>query len=244
MSTNYRIRMGFVGVLGCLLLLSPRAQAVGGAPLGRVLYSYGTTLGVVSGAKPETIFSDDVLTTTADGSAMVELDSGAKVKITENTSVRFLRDEKRILVELKTGAVVAETSSSTTLVVRTPKYRFESARLGDCRYLVRLSTDQVTTAAAIKGNVLVRSNQASGSYLLHEAAYAVIDADASGIPSESGQTASKTQIYPGPGRHGAWRIGSLSERASIALEVGIAAGAAAAVAIPLSKSSPVSPSEP
>jgi hypothetical protein len=160
----------------------------------------------------------------------------------ENTSVRFLRAEQRIQVELQGGAVIVQTSSSPTIAVSTPKDRFEPAQLGDCRYLVRLSSEQTITAAAMKGNLLIRPSNKVGIYILHEGDYAAIDADASGIPPQTGATS------PGVGqfKHGGWRLGSFSQAQSIALEVGIPAGAAAGIAIPLSRSGsgPASPSAP
>jgi ferric-dicitrate binding protein FerR (iron transport regulator) len=201
-------------------------------------------VGAVSVPKSETILNGDVLTTGADGSALVELDSGARVKITENTSVRFVRDERSVQVQLQGGAVVSHTSSSPRLVVSTPQYQFAPSPSGDCRYLVRVSKDQVTTAAAIRGNVLIRASNTPGSYLLHEGNYAVIDGDASGTPSQPEPAGTKLQPTSGQSKHKGWRIGSLSQGESIALEVGIAGGAAAAIAIPLSRGGSASPSEP
>jgi ferric-dicitrate binding protein FerR (iron transport regulator) len=168
------------------------------------------------------------------------------VKITENSSVRFLRGEQKIQLQLDKGQVVVETTTSPTVVVSTSKYRFEAAQLAECRYLVRVSKEQGTTVGAMKGNVLIQPPAAGGSYILHQGSYAAINADGSGLPSQTVPAAQKSQSTGGQGKSGVWRIGSLSEAESVALELGIAGGAAAAIAIPLSrsKSSAASPSVP
>jgi hypothetical protein len=166
------------------------------------------------------------------------------VKIMESTSVRFIRAGQRIEVRLQGGAVTVDTSTSPTVEVITPKHLFEAAQLGDCRYLVRLSPQLATTAAAMKGNILVRPSNKAGSYILREGLYAAIDADAEDLPPRDGTTAQKTQPPAGTGKHAGWHIGSLSEGQSIALALGIAGGAAAGIAIPLTQSGTASPSAP
>jgi ferric-dicitrate binding protein FerR (iron transport regulator) len=245
-SIKTRIQIAFATIAACLLWLTPLARAEGDAPLGRILHSYGTTLGAVSGSGPQTILNGEVLTTNGAGNALVELSSGARVKITENSSVRFVRDEQKIQMQLDTGQVVVETSTSPAVVVSTSKYRFEAAQLAECRYLVRVSKEQGTTVGAMKGNVLIQPPTAGGSYILHQGSYAAINADGSGLPSQAGPTPQKSQSASGQGKSGVWRIGSLSEAESLALELGIAGGAAATIAVPLSRSkaSAASPSVP
>jgi hypothetical protein len=241
MFTKSPLQIALAGMLACLVCPSPAGSAGAEPALGRVLYSYDAKLGTVSVPKPETILTGDVMTTTADGSALVEFDSGARLKIAEDTSVRFVRENKMTQVQVQSGAVVSETRNAPTLVVRTPKYDFAPARLGDCRYMVRLSNDQVTTIAAIKGSVFIRSTKTNGSYLLHEGSYAVIDADSSDTPSQPDSTPVNSQPSAKKDKAGGWHIGSLSSGESVALAAGIAGGAAAAIAIPLTRSSTASP---
>jgi len=243
MFSDFRHR--FIVTIGLALFAfgSVQTMKAGELAIGRVLYSYGTSVGAASVAKPDTIFSGDVLTTKADGNALVEFTSGNRLKVMESSSVRFERGENRILIQLQSGAVVPETVGSPTLVVSTAKYRIEASQLGECRFLVRLSKEQMTTAAAMKGNLLVRTNKSNESFVLHEGNYLAIDADAPGVPPQTATASSKPKPAAGSGSHPGWRIGSLSEGESIALEVGIAAGAAG-IAIPLLKSTPASPSEP
>ena len=73
MSTKTRIQIAFATIAACLLWLTPLARAEGDAPLGRILHSYGTTLGALSGSGPQTILSGEVLTTSGNGNALVEL---------------------------------------------------------------------------------------------------------------------------------------------------------------------------
>ncbi|MBZ5668189.1 MAG: FecR domain-containing protein [Acidobacteriia bacterium] len=187
MAPESRIRIVFASVLGCLLLLLPGAPGAGEQQLGRILYSSSTSLRGVPVPKSETIFSGDVLVTSGGGSALVELQSGAKVKITENTSVRFLRDGEKVQAELLSGVVVSESAGKPAIVVTTPKYRFTPSQEGDCRYLVRLSKEQETIAAAVKGNLLINTHDSSGRYILHEGKYAAIPASSVGVPAQEKQ---------------------------------------------------------
>ena len=100
MPTKSRIWIVLACVLGCLLLFSPEAHSAGEQQLGRILYSNATSLRGVHVPNSETILSGDVLATSDDGSALVELKSGAKLKITENSSVRFLGDGDKVQAEL------------------------------------------------------------------------------------------------------------------------------------------------
>jgi ferric-dicitrate binding protein FerR (iron transport regulator) len=133
--------------------------------------------------KSETILSGDILATSDDGSALVELQSGAKLKITENSSVRFLADGNKVQAELLAGAVISESTGQPSLVVTTPKYRFEPSQEGPSRYAVALSNQQETFAGAVKGNLLVRTPASSGSYILPEGKYAAIPASSDGVPA-------------------------------------------------------------
>jgi hypothetical protein len=184
MVTESRVRIVFAGILGCVLLFSLGVKAGGEQQLGRILYSSHTSVGGVPVPQSETILNGDVLTTSEDGSALVELKSGAKVKITKNSSVRFLRDGEKVQAELLSGAVVSESTGKPTIVVTTAKYQFEPWQEGDCRYLVRLSKEQETIAAAVKGNVLVNTHDSSGRYILPEGKYAAIPASSVGVPSQ------------------------------------------------------------
>jgi ferric-dicitrate binding protein FerR (iron transport regulator) len=184
MATESRIRIVFASVFGCLLLLLPGIPGGGEQQLGRILYSSSASLRGVPVPKSETIFSGDVLTTSGNGSALVELKSGAKVKITENTSVRFLRDGEKVQAELLSGVVVSESAGKPAIVVTTPKYRFMPSQEGNCRYLVRLSKEQETIAAAVKGNLLINTHDSTGRYILPEGKYAAIPASAEGVPPQ------------------------------------------------------------
>jgi ferric-dicitrate binding protein FerR (iron transport regulator) len=184
MATESRIRIVFASAFGCLLLLLPGIPGAGEQQLGRILYSSSASLRGVPVPKSETIFSGDVLTTSGNGSALVELKSGAKVKITENTSVRFLRDGEKVQAELLSGVVVSESAGKPAIVVTTPKYRFMPSQEGNCRYLVRLSKEQETIAAAVKGNLLIDAHGSTGRYILPEGKYAAIPASAEGVPPQ------------------------------------------------------------
>jgi len=205
MPTKSRIWMVLACVLGCLLLFSPEAQPTGEQQVGRILDSHATSLRGVAVPKSETILSGDVLATSDDGSALVELKSGAKLKITKSSSVRFLGDGDKVQAELLAGAVVSESAGKPTLAVTTSKYRFAPSQEGNCRYAVALSKQQETLAAAMKGDLLVRANNSGSGYLLREGKYAVIPASSVGVPSQekaggeptsAGQVGTVTNLIP------------------------------------------------
>ncbi len=242
-----RILTVLAGILGCMLLLSPAVQAAGEQQIGRVLYSSSATLGGVPIPRAETILSGDVLTTSEKGSALVEFKSGTKVKITGNSSVRFLSDGQRVQAQLLSGTVLPESTGKPAIVVTTPRYRFEPSQDGDCQYLVRLSKEHQIIAAAMRGQLLVRANNSDDSYVLPEGQYAAISASASGIPariSREGPNSGQSPRKKEPNGNLPWHIGSLSKGDSIYLIVAIAAGTAAAITIPLATGGPASPSSP
>ena len=184
MPTKPRIRIVLASILGCLVWFSPEAQPAGEQQLGRILDSHATSLRGVAVPKSETILSGDALATSDDGSALVEFKSGAKLKITENSSVRFLGDGDKVQAELLAGAVVSESAGKPTLVVTTAKYQFAPSQEGNCRFAVALSKQQETVAAAMEGNLLVRTRDSIGSYILLEGKYAAISASSVGVPSQ------------------------------------------------------------
>jgi hypothetical protein len=126
-----------------------------------------------------------VLVTSAEGSALVEIKQGTRVKIAENSSVRFLQDGGAVRAELLSGAVVSESVGKATMIVSTPAYEFAPAQEEECRYTVQLSRMQAIVAAAMKGNVIVKARDASGSYILQEGTYAAIPPSAAGVPGQA-----------------------------------------------------------
>ena len=67
----------------------------------------------------------------------------------------------------------------------TPHYRFASAQEGKCRYLIQLSNEQTTVAAALNGSVIVRSDTAKASYVLPEGKYVAMSPSAAGVPGQA-----------------------------------------------------------
>jgi len=197
MLTESRIRMALASTLACLLLFSPRAQPSGGQPLGRILYAHATSVRGVAVPKSETILSGDVVATSDDGSALVELNSGARLKITENSSVRFLGNGRKVQAQLLAGAVVSESAGEPTLVVTALKFQFEPSQEESSRYAVALSKEQETVVGAMKGDLLVRTPDSTGSYILTEGEYAAIPASSADVPMEEkagGEPASAGQV--------------------------------------------------
>ena len=180
-----RVRYVFPGIFGCLLLFLPALYAGGEQALGLVRSSHAASLGGVPVPGSRVIFDGDLLTTSEGGNALVELHSGTKVRMAENSSVRFVRDGAIVRADLVSGAVVSEGAGKPDIVVTTPKYQFAPAQGGSCRYLVRLSKEQAMVAAAMKGNVIVKPRKTNARYVLHEGSYAAISASAVGVPGQS-----------------------------------------------------------
>ena len=184
MSPKSRVLTVLAGVWGCLLLFCCAAQAAGEQQLGRILYSQATSLRGLPVPTSETVFSGDALATSENGSALVELKSGAKLRIRENTSVRFLRVGDRVRAELLAGAVESESAGKPTLVVTTSKFQFTPSQVEDCRFTVALSKQQETVAAALKGDLLVKTPDSRGGYILPEGKYAAIPSSSVALPAQ------------------------------------------------------------
>lgn len=181
--------------IGCLVVFFlPARHAAGEQPLGRVLHSYATTLRGAPVRGSETIVTGDVLTTTGEGNALVELQTGTRLRIAESTSVRFLRDGESVRAELFSGKVISESIGKPTLTVSTSTYQFAPAQEAESRYAVQLSKEEMAVAAAMKGNVIVKANDAGGSYTLREGTYAAISPWATGVPDQT--TAPAGQVGP------------------------------------------------
>lgn len=180
------VRCVFLGVFGCLLLLLPELYAGGKQAIGLVSYSHAASLGGVPILGSEAIFDGDLLTTSGEGNALVELHPGTRMRIAENSSVHFVRDGETVRVDLVSGAVVSESTGKPDIAVTTPKYLFIPAQDGKCRYVVELSKQQVTVAAVMNGSLILKPRKTQASYVLHEGKYAVISASVVGVPSQAG----------------------------------------------------------
>jgi ferric-dicitrate binding protein FerR (iron transport regulator) len=172
--------------IGCLVVFFlPARHAAGEQPLGRVVHSYATSLRGAPVRGSETIVAGDVLTTSGEGSALVELQTGTRVRIAESTSVRFLRDGENVRAELFSGSVLSESVGKPTLTVSTPTHQFVPAQETESRYAVQLSKEKTAIAAALKGNIIVKGNDTEGSYTLREGTYAAIPPWAAEVPDQS-----------------------------------------------------------
>ena len=180
-----RVRFAFVGVFVCLSSVAPATYAAGVRALGLVRSSHGASLGGAPVPGSEVVFDGDLLTTSEGGSALVELNPGTRVGVAANTSVRFVGDGETVRAELISGLVVSESAGKAATVVTTPNFQFAPAPEGKCRYLVQRSKEQATVAAAMMGNVTVKSGKASASYVLMEGKYAAIPASAVGVSGQS-----------------------------------------------------------
>ena len=187
------IRIVLPGVFGCVLLLTPAIYAGGEQALGLVRVSHAATLGGLTIPGSEVIYDGDLLATSEGGSALVLIKAGTSLRIPEKSSVRFLRDGELVRAELISGAVVAESSGNHTLSVATPNYQFASTQEGRCRYLVQLSKEQSTVAAALNGSVIIKSGTAKASFLLPEGKYVAMSPMAAGLPGQAAVAAPDTR---------------------------------------------------
>ena len=200
MLSESRVRI-VLASFGCLLFFLSASRATGEKPLGRVLYSHATCVRGVPVPGSETLIPGDTLTTSEEGSALIELNSGAKVDIVESSSVRFMVEGETVRAELLSGGVVSESIGKPAIIVTTPTYRFGPAQESESRFRVQLSEGRTTLAAAIQGNVIITARNGGESYILRESSYASIPSAASGNPD---QTAALD------GRPGADRVGTIS----------------------------------
>jgi len=195
-----RVRYLFPGIFACLLLFLPALYAEGEQALGLVRSSHAASLGGVPVPGSIAIFDGNLLTTSEGGIALVELHSGTRVRMAENSSVRFVRDGEIVRADLVSGAVASEGAGKPDIVVTTPKYQFAPAQDGSSRYMVQLSKEQAIVAAAMKGNVIVKPRKTNARYVLHEGSYAAISASAVGVPGQSAGAG---------GRPEAWHAGTV-----------------------------------
>ena len=201
MLSGFRRSVMLASIFGCLFLFSPASQAAGEGELGRVVYAHAANLRGMPSSGLETILSGDVLTTSEQGSALVELKSGAKLKTEKGSSVRFLSEGETVQAELLSGTVVSDSAGKPTMIVTTPKYQFAPAQEEECRYVVQLSKEQ-EIVGAMKGNILVKARDANGSYILHQGNYAAISASAVGVPGQAAEASAQAD---------AQRVGTVSD---------------------------------
>jgi len=191
-----RVRYLFPGLFACLLLLSPGLYAEGNQALGLVRSSHAASLGGVAVPGSIAIFDGDLLTTSEGGIAFVELRSGTRVRMPENSAVRFVRDGEIVRADLVSGAAVSEGAGKPDTVVATPQYQFAPAQDGSSRYMVQVSKEQAIVAAAMKGSVIVKPGKTNARYVLHEGSYAAISASAVSAPGQSAAVGGRPE-----GRH-------------------------------------------
>jgi len=184
MLSESRVRI-VLASFGCLLFFSFASRAAGEQPLGRVLYSRAACLRGLPVPGSETLVPGDILTTSEEGSALIELKSGTKVKIVENSSVRLLLEGEVVRAELLSGGLVSESTGKPTVAVTTPNYRFVPAQETESRYRVQLSEERVTLAAAMQGNMLITARNGGESYILREGSYASIPSAVSATPDQT-----------------------------------------------------------
>ena len=239
MVSQYRIRAVLAGTLSYLLVVLPVVQAAGDQALGRVVAARATTLRGVAVPASETVLSGDVLTTAGEGNALVELSAGSRVKVARSTSVRFIRADGMVQAELLSGALVTEAAAQPSVAVVTSKYTFEASGEGNSRYVVGLEQKGMAIAA-IKGDLLVKTRDGSGTYRLREGKYATIDASASGVPSGDGQT-DQTSGGGAQSGGGGFHIGPIPPGWSVAILIGAALAAGVGVAAAAESSSPSRP---
>jgi hypothetical protein len=250
--TSRRIDMSknFAGkTLACVLVFLPCLLPLVALPtsevIGKVVGSKGAFLGGVALPNAGTILNNDQLTTGPGGKALVQFSPTSRMTLSENTAVRFARSGTAYFGEMSSGALVAETRGAGDLVIQTPKYKVEPVDGITTICLVAMMADRSTVVAAKDGRVAITEISSGLKYVLPGGEYAQIPPDALGVPTGRGNRAPQAG-QPAPGTTSApWHIGSLSHGASVGLVVALAAGTAAAIAIPLAVSGgAVSPSTP
>ena len=195
MSLRLLVGSVFLGVTGCVLT-SPRPVLSGGErALGLVRSSQGARLGGTAVPGSEVVFDGDLLATASGGTALVELAPGTRLSLGGGSFVRFVRDGEMVRAELASGGVVSESAGKPTLIVATLRHQFAPAGDGKCRYLVQLSPGQTPTAAALNGNVIVKSGKTDAGFVLREGYYAALSLEVKQAPAQS-EPAGATPAVP------------------------------------------------
>jgi hypothetical protein len=148
--------------------------------------------------------------------------------------------------QIFSGTLVVGTDGEHARVVETPEYKINPSKQGKAVYVVTALPDKSTLVAARSGQVSITEIASNQSYLLSEGQYVQIPASSSGVPRQGAGKVEAARSAPGTYDPSQWHIGSLSPKASIILVTAIAAGTAAAIAIPLATGGggSVSPSKP
>jgi hypothetical protein len=227
--------------IGCLFALSLSA-ADRGRILGGVVASPGVTVAGIPIPSEGTIFAGDLLRTPKGGTALVNFAAASQANIAEETSVRFGYAGVNPLAQLSLGTMVTTRLSKDGLIVETPKYRIEPAEQGKAVHVVAVLRDEGTVVTARHGGVSITEISSGLRYVLPEGKYATIAASSVGVPRPGKEGDEQAAAGGTPGTQGGgWHIGSLSHAASIAVVVTAAAGATAAIWIPLALASPSAP---
>jgi len=206
MLINSPIRMVFASTMVCLLLFWPQALPAQEQPLGRIVNAHATTLNGVTVPDSGTLVSGDLVITADGGSALVELSSGVRLKILEDSFLRFVADGDKVRAQLLEGAVAWESFGKGGLVVTASKYQFEPAQEGPSRYAVSLSKEEEKIlAGALQGDLLIRMQDSLNTYVLVEGKYVAIPTSmvgvslqlqAQGRPALPGQVGTVTRVTP------------------------------------------------
>jgi len=213
--------------------------------IGHVVSSPRASLDGIIVPGEGTLFSGDTVTTEKGGGALVQLSPAIRASLSEETSVRFKTTEGQVWAQISSGTLVTETDSKSALVVETPKYKINPTTQGKAVYVVTMLPDKDTLVATRSGQISITEISSNQSYLLSQGQYAQIPALSSGVPRQAVGKVEAAQSAHGKIDSPDWHIGSLSHDASIILVAAIAAGTAAAIAIPLSTGGgAASPSKP
>jgi ferric-dicitrate binding protein FerR (iron transport regulator) len=196
MYAKFRTFIALHGVVACLLSFSVPARPAAAPQVGRILDSNATTLRGLAVPMSGTILSGDVVSTYTEGNAVIELRSGTKLSIRENSSVRFLLAGNKVQADLIAGEILSEGVGRPTLVVTTANYHFTPSQEGECRFVVALTKQRDTVAGAMRGSLLVTTPDSLANYILPEGEYAAIPASSMGVPPQERPATEPAAVEP------------------------------------------------
>jgi FecR protein len=183
----------------CLLGFCVTAGASGGF-VADVIASRHASVNGSSVPGEWTIARGDVLSTAADGSALLNVSSKMRVRLVENTSVVFDRDSTRLTLRMLSGTMGVQTAGKDGVVVSTAQFTVQAATPGRVEYVIAMLQDR-TLVSARRGDVSVRELKSGKQHTVSQGSYGMISQAPGAVPATAGAagaSASSAVLANGP----------------------------------------------
>jgi hypothetical protein len=220
--------------------------------IGAVVASAGATQNGKPASNGAQVSIDDLFSTAATGSAVINFWPTNRVTLQESTSATFTKPADRVWVHLHSGTIVVDDKGDSNVLVATDKFHIEPSS-GASRFKVGVMADNSTAIESLGGDVRVRDVQSDQAYLLPAGQKTLVASNATGVPGlqalQENPAPAPAQTTPPSNPQPTTAAGGGSHTLII---VGAAAGGGIAAAVAAlaagkhssSSSPPVSPSTP